>query len=293
MNDQTGVASVSWNAISTAQQGYYNAPGQLLAYRVRVVPIEIYETYSSGAFPAPVVPFNTGLCTTAVGQPCGSRYVGGNWNYMLPKNGPGAGAFSTTVFSNLTFGVAHTWDFWNGFLRLDCDLNRFPKFDKMDGLTLYRDFPTSVVNPGADRWAFETFLSLDTYNILTSVDHAVCIGIVDTSDYQGLGVVEFYSCIRNNGGPPNTYQIFQQGSQNQWNQDLYSTAPFATAYSKPFAGYIRIEHDPAFFPQKCEYLRLISVLYQASLPCARCQLTEVPARRTPNATNRREGNVPL
>ena len=120
----------------------------------------------------------------------------------------------------------------------------------MDGLILYRDFPSSIVNPGSGAWAVETFLSLDTFNILSSVDHSVCMGIVDTSDYQGLGVVEFYSCIRNNGGPPNTYQIFQQGSQNQWNQDLYDTAPFITAYTKPYAAYIRIEHDPAYYPQQ-------------------------------------------
>ena len=169
---------------------------------------------------------------------------------MLPKSGPGGAGASTTGYSTLTLGVANTWDFWNGYLRLDCDLFRYPKYDKMDGITLYRDFPSSIVDAGADSWAFETFLSLDTYNILSSVDHSVCMGVVDTSDYLGLGVVEFYSCIRNNGGPPNTYQIFQQGSENQWNQDLYDTAPFISAYTKPYAGYIRIEHDPAYYPQQ-------------------------------------------
>jgi hypothetical protein len=212
----SGVAAVSWNALTTAQQGYYSAPDKLLTYRVNVAPIEIYEDYSTGAWPASIAPFNNPCPIPNI--VCGSKYVGGNWNYMLPKIGPGAAGGATIPYSNLTLGVSNTWDFWQGYLRLDCDLNRFANNDKMDGLVLYRDFPAAVVNPGTDAWAVETFLSLDTWNILSSVDQQVCIGIVDTSDYGGLGVVEFYSCIRNNGGPPNTYQIFQQGSKNQWNQ---------------------------------------------------------------------------
>ena len=244
----TGAATVSWTRLTAGQQGYYNQPSQLLAYRVRAAPLEIYEDFSSGTWPAPIAPFNTGLCTTVVGQPCGSKWVGGNWNYMLPKIGAcGTGCVSSFP-SWLSHGVTHTWDFWSGFLRLDCDLLRYPENDKMDGLTLYRDFPSSIVSPGADRWAFEAFVSLDTYNILSSADHSACIGIVDTSDYMGLGTVEFYSCIRNNGW--HNYQIVQQSSQNnQWNPDVFGTAPFST-YSTPYAVYMRMEHDPAFYPQQ-------------------------------------------
>ncbi len=81
---------------------------------------------------------------------------------------------------------------------------------------------------------------------MSAVDHAACIGLVDLTDYQNLGAVEFYACIRNNGA--SVFQTFQQSSTNAWAQDLYDTAPFATAYSKPYAVFLRYEHDPSLYP---------------------------------------------
>jgi hypothetical protein len=82
MNAATGIATVAWNPLTPAQQGYYSLASQLLSYRVRVAPIEIYEDYSVGAFPAPIAPFGVNLCTTVYGSPvCGSASVRG----LLPS----------------------------------------------------------------------------------------------------------------------------------------------------------------------------------------------------------------
>ena len=144
-------------------------------------------------------------------------------------------------------GVTNQYDFWNGYLRLNSDWLRNNKMDKMDDMILVRDLPAGMnVN---SPWAFEAFVSLDIFNIISAVDHSVCIGIVNMADYGGYGAAEEYACVRNNGNYD--YQIFQQNSCNNWNQDLFDTNSFNTVLSvtgSAYAAYIRYQRDPSTTP---------------------------------------------
>ena len=262
-----GIATVAWSAPTNF--GYFSVPSSVDQYRVSITPPEVYESFASNAFPAPIAPF--GVSPTA--NTLASTYIGGNWWRLTEKQnlntvipfpltgyGPtGAGCTLTTNTAcgpsntaTFTLGVSNTWDFWNGYLRLDSDYYRFTKYDQNDAMTVFRDFPASV-NP-AQGWEMETFVSLDVSNIVTATQHSACIGLLDTSDYCnmdgitgcGMGVIEFYACIFNNGGQQ--YNIFQQSSTNAWAQNLYDASIFQTAYTKPYAAYLRYTYNPANFP---------------------------------------------
>jgi hypothetical protein len=111
-----GVATVSWSAPSSG--GFYGL-SQISSYKVQVAVPEASEYYSAMAFPAwqPAFAGPEPGCTGA--SPCargGSAYVGGNWYRLLEKNG--GGAWLNYVVTN------NAWDFWQGWLRLNSDINR-------------------------------------------------------------------------------------------------------------------------------------------------------------------------
>jgi len=254
--NSNGIVTVTWTPPSS--NGYYFAANSLLSYDVKVISSEVYETFAPGQFPAPVGSYNV------LGS--GFSYIGGNWYSMLPKAGvrgaygwdPAVPASSCCVAAwpqvtftcclasnaaNLLSGVSNTFDFWNGYLRLDTDYFRTNIYDKNDNMVLVRDWPADLDPSGP--WAYETYASLDVDNIVSAADQAACLGLVDISDYGNKGVVEFMACIRNNGAQ--VYQV-QLAASNRAFETLLDTSTFATAFTKPYAAYFRIEHIPAEYP---------------------------------------------
>jgi hypothetical protein len=117
----TGIASVSW--VPPVVQFPY-VP--LVSFRVKQVPQEIYEDYTLGVFPPRIGP--------VVSAPIGSRYIGGNWWRLIEKTG-------NVLIPNLN---VNSWDFWQGWLRVNSDQRRLNSFDQNDNLVLYRDWPTGI-----------------------------------------------------------------------------------------------------------------------------------------------------
>ena len=114
-----GVVTVSWAAPATSGYPFPGVTNQIQAYEVQVASGESIEYYNTMAFPAwqPSFAGPEAGCTGA--SPCargGSAYVGGNWYRLLEKNGGGAW-LNYVVTNNL-------WDFWQGWLRLNSDINR-------------------------------------------------------------------------------------------------------------------------------------------------------------------------
>jgi len=137
----TGIASVSW--VPPVAQFPYTP---LVTYRVKQVPQEIFEDYTLGAFPARIGP--------VVSAPIGSRYIGGNWWRLIEKNG-------NVLIPNLN---VNSWDFWQGWLRVNSDQRRLNSFDTNDNLVLYRDWPAGI--DAAKDWAVETFGKFEKFNLL-------------------------------------------------------------------------------------------------------------------------------
>jgi hypothetical protein len=259
----TGAVTVAWNP--PVYTGYYNSPGSLQAYNVRVGLDEIFESFANGKFPAPIGSY----AVPGVGW----DYVGGNWYSLLPKVGPNrwfgfnpalpvssanlcctlvaplpqaytSCCSATNGAVTMLDGVTNMFDFWQGYLRLDSDYFRFNLWDQHDNMVLFRDWPASV-NPAAG-WAIETYAALDTTNIVTAPEQAACLGVLDISDYQGRGAVEWSLCLRHNGAA--VYQIQLISTIMAWPTTFLDTTPFVTTFNKPSAAYLRIEYIPEEYP---------------------------------------------
>jgi hypothetical protein len=215
----TGVAAISW--IPPVVQFPY-VP--LVSYRVKQVPQEIYEDYSLNQFPARIGP--------VIAAPVGSSYIGGNWWRLLEKSG-------NVLIPGLN---VNSWDFWQGWLRVNSDSRRLNSFDTNDNLVLYRDFPSGI-DPAKD-WAVEAFVSLDTFNIVTVFGMSSCLAIVNLNNYGGLGNAEMYLCITNGNAAGTPYTIsFEQG-QGKWST-YYGTQAIP---GNPSSAYLRIERDAVANP---------------------------------------------
>ena len=129
-------ATVSWTSVG--QSGGYFAANSITQYKVEAVTGDVTETYAIGKFPAflptrVALPYYPG---NAPGVRPGSLYIGqGNWYKLLEKNGnylqntgdpnnvtpqPSCNPWPDCSFVTTT----NTWDFWNGYLRLDSDNGR-------------------------------------------------------------------------------------------------------------------------------------------------------------------------
>ena len=214
--------SVTWNTASLNTGYFSGSPAQ--QFQVSAIANDVLETYQLAAFPA-FVPVTVQLpyCPSAsinCVRP-GSTYIGGNWYKLLEKNTnylqntwdpantvtqPGCSPWPDCAFVSTT----NTWDFWNGYLRLDSDAGRNNWGDNNDNMVLYRDFPPGL-NPAA-QWSIESFVSLDTVNILSQGNQNVNIGILDLGEYGNTGAIEMYAGVRNDGAP---YSIGFESSINQ------------------------------------------------------------------------------
>ena len=131
-----GVAvTVSWS--KSGQTGGFYGAASISQYKVSAIVNDITETYAQGKFPAflpttVALPFYPG---NIPGVRPGSRPVGGNWYKLVEKNGnylqntgdpnnvtpqPSCSPWPDCAFVTTT----NTWDFWQGYLRLNSDNGR-------------------------------------------------------------------------------------------------------------------------------------------------------------------------
>ncbi len=100
-----------------------------------------------------------------------------------------------------------------------------------------REWPTSVVSPSGS-WAMETFMMLDREEFITQGGQQAGLAVVDMSEYNNTGVVEFYAGIRMDGD--GVFRVGWESSVNAFN-NWYSTRGRTAAF-------IRLERDAAFNP---------------------------------------------
>lgn len=155
-----------------------------------------------------------------------------------------AGVSPKSAVPTLRQGVTNSFDFWGGYLRLSADFNRFDLYDQLDAMTLVRDWPATV-NPN-DGWEFETFVALDTVNIVSTINQAACLSLVDTSEFSGYGASNIQLCIYNLGAQ--AFQVQLISTILGFGTTVLNTAPFVTTYSKGSAAYFRLEYIAAEYP---------------------------------------------
>ena len=240
-----GVVTVAW--APPASTGFYQGAGVITSYDVVVKVPEVFENFAAGAFPAPIAPYNTLTLSP------GYSYVGGNWYNLLPKLGPLCAPFTVCTTSpgspklttpTLEQGVTNSFDFWGGYLRLEADFNRYDLGDKLDAMTLVRDWP-AIVSP-QDGWEFEAFIALDVVNIVTTSGQGACLSLVDTSEFAGYGASNFQACIYNNGAQ--SYSVYLASTITGFTTVNLVTTPFITSYNKGSAAYFRFEYIASEYP---------------------------------------------
>ena len=101
-------------------------------------------------------------------------------------------------------------------------------------MVLYHDMPANL-NP-AGSFSVEAFVALDTFNIIAQGGMYANLAIVDLSEYNNQGCVEFYAGVRNDGAP---FSIGIESSINSFN-NWYSTSTNNGASS----GYGKSQSNP-------------------------------------------------
>jgi hypothetical protein len=206
---------VSWNP--PLFKGYHNVVNR---YRAMALTGDVLERFNGGKFEDPLQWTQHKAYTGA----CPAVSVTGG----VIRND------FTCTFTETT--TTNTYDFYNGMLRLNGDLGKNTWFDQRDGLELIRNWPSSVNVAGS--WAIETWMKLDTEDIVWRDSMMACIGLMDMQEYNNTGVLEVYAGLRKDGD--GVFRVGLESSVNNFN-NWFSTNGLTQAF-------VRMERDATFNP---------------------------------------------